>query len=86
MLIVSASRQTKASNMTTIVTDITNNALEFNLEYMGKTVVVQNYGTEYRTSATKNQAWTNCHGIACLTVFGRASALRLDECVVVGVI
>ena len=67
-------------------TDITNNALEFNLEYMNKTVIVSNDGTEYKTSDTKNQAWTNCHGIACLTVFGRAAALRLDECKVIGVI
>ena len=72
--------------MNQLITDTTNNALEFNLEYMGKTVVVQNYGTEYKTSATKNQAWTNCHGIACLTVFGRAASLRLDECTVIGVL
>lgn len=71
--------------MNTLITDITNNALEFNLEYMNKTVIVLNYGTEYKTSGTKNQAWTNMHGVACLTVFGRAAALRLDECVVVGV-
>lgn len=72
--------------MAILKTDITNNALEFNIEFLNKTVVVQNYGTEYKTSGTKNQAWTNCHGVACLTVFGRASALRLDECTVVGVI
>jgi len=63
-----------------MITDTTNNALEFNIAYLNKTVKVEHNGTEYKTATTKNQAWTNCHGVAMLNVFGSNSSLTLSTC------
>ena len=63
-------------------------AIEFNIQYDGHVVHLkvnkgEFKGDSYRTSSTRNQAWTDQHGDTLVTVTGLVRSLKLKNCEVV---